>query len=992
MVNYENLRRKFPNRDPRKAANKAAIRAIAREYERKRAELGDGPPLMRKGIVFYAVVIIGLLMLGSLVLSATGRGGRERTSKALLQANRSVESLAKALGRYRFHVGEYPTTGQGLPALAAIMPHVKGWNGPYTSKIVPDPWGHDYVYELGADGEPVLYSPGPDGKAGTTDDILPDRKLFGEAFADTTWTNRWMPYQLRGLVVAPDEEAKRRIQAEVRQLYGEGAVEIEGEKVLSDGWEFKLDWKDTSPASRRIDGDGLWHPVRIPHDWAIEGPFAADLKDGNTGKLPWRGKGSYRLFLDIPSAAKGRFVALRFGGVMSRPEVFLNGERVGGWDYGYMSFEVDVSGRVRFGERNELLVKVDTTSHHSRWYPGAGIYRDVKLVIEDPEDRALYGSVKITTPKISAEEATVRVEYLTPVTSTVIVNEFTVKNPRFWDVNDPYLYTTRICGKDYRYGIRRAEFTADDGFHLNGRRVQLRGVNLHSDLGPLGMAFSRDAMRRQLERMKDMGVNALRTSHNACDPQVLDLCDELGIVVWNECFDKWDGTAGIRADEKLEEVVSRNLRQFVRRDRNHPSVVVWSIGNEIRPADENDIWGITGSKDNLYAPGTTRERCRLFREAVRSEDATRPVGMGCCFQSAIAKGHYDDLDLTGWNYGEQYRQMRGKYPAKPVVYSESASAFSSAGYYPDAVTVAPTNYGARLDIDAYDRCAASWADLADVEFVRMERDRYCAGEFVWTGIDYLGEPSPFGSASRSSYFGACDLMGMPKDRFYLYRSHWNDRAETVHLLPHWNWDGREGQRIPVACYTSGDEAELFLNGESQGRRKKALGALPEIVNGAGFRNHPGYYGVLDRYRLTWEVPYEAGEIKVIAYRNGRPVGEASRRTAGPAAAVRLVPERAELPVDGIGFVGVELVDAQGTPLPLAEDRVEFAVEGPGEILAVGNSSEYAGDSFRATGSHPLHFGRAAVVVRRLPGPATPVVLKASAKGVTAARVELPIAR
>ena len=742
---------------------------------------------------------------------------------------------------------------------------------------------------------------------------------------------------------------------------------VEGESVLHDGWEFSHDQKE-------------WKGVRVPHDWAIAGPFDPEIDHG-TGMLPWQGVGYYRRTLELSPDSAGKFVALRFGGVMARPEVFLNGEKVGGWDYGYMSFEVDISTKLKFGKKNELLVKVDTTKHKSRWYPGAGLYRDVKLVVEDAKNRAIWGSVKITTPEITPERAKVRVEYLTPASESPIVNEFEVERPVLWDVTNPKLYETTICGKKYRYGIRTAEFTVNDGFHLNGRRVQLKGVNLHSDLGPLGMAFDKGAMRRQLEVMKDMGVNALRTSHNAPAEEVLDLCDEMGIVVWNECFDKWDGTAGITADDSLEECVSRNLKQFVRRDRNHPCVVCWSIGNEIMPKGQTADW----NDNKPYEQGVTAERCALFRKAVLSEDMTRPVGVGCCYLESVGRGDYAAMDLTGWNYMRKYATMKEKYPDKPLVYSESASAFSSWGYFPAVPSTTPTNYDWQtvVDIDAYDRCSARRTDIPDMEFARMEQDRFVAGEFVWTGIDYLGEPAPGYKLCRSSFFGICDLCAMPKDRYWLYRSYWNDRKDTVHLLPHWNWDGREGEKVTVMCYTSGDEAELFVNGESVGRRKKVKDAGAVVG-----KDDPNYYKVTERYRIFWEVPYKPGEIKVVAFRNGRPIGEDSRKTAHKAAAVKLTPEQLELADDELGFVKVELEDDNGTVLPLAKDRVNFKLEGPGEIVAVGNGSHSGLDSFAETSSHPLYYGRALVIVRRTGGSGLPLKLTASAPAVRSATVTL----
>ena len=993
MVDYAELRKKFPTRDPQKRKRVAAIKAIAREYELKRAELGGlKAPVMKKGVVFYAVVVIGLLMLGALVLSATGRGGKARVSRAMLDVRKSMDALAVALGRYRYHVGEYPSTEEGLEALASTTIRHKGWNGPYIRQVVKDPWGHAYVYVRNGEAEnPTLYSKGPDGLAGTTDDILPDPALFDAPFRDTTWTQGWMPYQLRGYVLAPDEKTKAAIEREVEE-YRNPAVGVTRETVLVGGWEFAEAWKDTCPAAHNPpaapylpDSTNLvWKEVRVPHDWAISGPFSADPRTGDTARLPWRGLGYYRRTLEVPAEAKGSFVALRFNGVMARPQVFLNGEKVGSWDYGYMSFEVDISDKVRFGGKNELLVIADTSWHRSRWYSGAGLVREVRLVVEDMEDRMIYNSLKITTPVVTEESATVCVEYDTPFGA--VSNELVIAAPILWSPERPFLYQYRICDKIYRYGIRTAEFTADDGFRLNGRRYQLKGVNLHSDFGPLGAAFDREAARRQLATMKDMGVNAIRTAHNPPDPQFLDLCDEMGFVVWDEAFDKWDDTADSTKDGLgLEELVTRNLRQLVRRDRNHPSVICWSIGNEILAADENDLWGATAEdRARPYVTGVTRERCKAFCAAVREEDSTRPVTMACCFQSLIEKGLLEDFDLTGWNYRGQYAAMHARYPAKPVVCSESASAYSCRGSYRQPPATNATDYGESGDIDAFDRCCAAWADLADADLARMERDRYCAGEFAWNGIDYLGEACPFSNVSRSTYFGICDLCVFPKDRYYLYRSVWNDRSETVHLLPHWNWEGREGDPVTVACYTSGDEAELFVNGESAGRRKKA--PLPDVILKPG---EPGYEKVCDHYRLTWEVPYEPGEIKVIAYRNGSPIGEDVRHTAYKAFAVRLTAEKEALANGEIGFVKVELADEYGTALPLADDRVNFALEGPGEIVAVANGNPHAFESFAETGSHPLYYGQAAVVVRRTGGSGLPLKLTASVPGLRTATVSLP---
>lgn len=742
MVDYNALKKKFPTKDPQKKKKLAAIKAIKREYAAKRAALGGGAPNLKKGVVFYAVVILGLAILGSLVLSVTGKGGPREISRAQLLVRKSIDSVAVALGRYRYHVGSYPSNEEGLEALAAITPRKKGWNGPYVNHVVKDPWGHDYVYVNNGENEyPTLYSKGPDGKAGTTDDVLPDRALYDAPFKDTSWTKGWMPYYLRGYVLAPDKRTKSAIEEEVKAVLAAEQGPAEGEFILRDGWEFS---RDTT------NGDGRC--LRT---------------------------------VELPLGSAGKFVALRFCGVMASTEVFLNGEKVGGCDDGCTSFEVDISAKIKFGEKNELLVKSSAAKRNVLLNSCADVCRSVTLVVEDAEDRAIWGSVKITTPEITPERAKVRVEYLTPVSENQIVNEFEVERPVLWDVVNPKLYETTICGKKYRYGFRTAEFTENDGLRLNGRHVQLKGVNLNPDFGQLGMSFDKGALRRLLATLKDMGANAIRMPNNPPADEVLDLCDEMGIMVLASLPEK-----------------------------SNPCVVALPQAANLEAVDE-----------------------------------------------------------------------------------------------------------------LLDACA------------------------------------------------------MPKERYWLYRSQWNDRKDTILLLPHWNWDGREGEKVTVVCCTSGDEAELFVNGESAGRRKKAKDAGTVVGKDA-----PNYYKVTERYRLVWEVPYEPGEIKVIAFRNGRTMGEDSCKTAYKAAAVKLTPEQSELADGELGFVKVEIEDDDGTVLPLAKDRVNFKLEGPGEIVAVGNGSHNGLDSFAETSSHPLYYGRALVIVRRTGGSGLPLKLTASAPSVRFASV------
>ena len=935
-----------------------------------------------------------------------------------------------------------------------------------------------------------------------------------------------------------------------------GAV-VGGERDVSlagTGWKFTKDPTCELRAEAVNFDDSGWECVRVPHDWAISGPFDESM-DGGSGKLPWKGVGWYRRTFTLEPGDAGASVSLDFDGVMASPEVYVNGQKAGGWDYGYASFRVDATPFVKFGEKNIIAVRASTLDHHSRWYPGAGIYRKVVLKLRNPAHFA-YNGIFVTTPEVSRDAATVNVAWelagsvptgaevkvavfgpccrgfplsnaggLPKVVGTVPAEKGSLswqeEKPALWDVETPNLYEAEVSlvnggetlsRERVRFGIRTIAFPvatgsltndwASNGFHLNGRRVQLKGVDLHSDLGLLGMAFDKSAMRRQLALMKDMGANALRTSHNCPAPEVLDLCDEMGIVVWDECFDKWDGTAGRRKNENLEEYVARNLQAFVKRDRNHPCVVIWSMSNEIGEG----------------ANGLTRERCRLFREKMREFDTTRPIGNGNIYfmshQNVLDKEIYADLDITGWNYGACYRPVKAKYPAKPIVYSESASAFSTYGFYLNPPPDGKRNFANnQFQVDSYDHNAGP--DIADVEFNYMEQDRYVCGEFVWTGIDYLGEPTPFAKESRSSYFGIVDLTGVPKDRYYLYRSHWNKKDETVHILPHWNWKGHEGKSVPVYVYTSGDCAELFLNGRSLGIRKKGesvfskqrnllagarvsasstevdkgnlekyatdgdgttrwcacsshfpewlqfdmgenrtfstvtidfegdykkyayelqasldgnvwtnvfakekggegrpvfekpitarhLRALVTDANNgwASIREicayearldvppYSSYYNVCGKYRLRWfDVPYEPGELRAVAYRGGKRIGETVMRTAGDPAALKLTvePKLADDP-GALAWVQVDVVDARGVRNPLAMNRVNFRLDGPGKILGVGNGNPHEFEAFTKTASHPLFFGKAMAVVRR-DGPGE-LTLTVSSEGLTPARAAI----
>lgn len=620
-------------------------------------------------------------------------------------------------------------------------------------------------------------------------------------------------------------------------------------RLINDHWEFRQGKLD-DPA-RAADPGPEWKSVHLPHDWAIAGPFMPEVS-GEQGKLPWRGEGWYRKSLRLKPAdlAGGRRAILLFDGVMANPVVSVNGHRAGSWKYGYNSFHLDITPFVRPGD-NLVTVHASTLDHHSRWYPGAGIYRKVSLILADAVHVPVWG-VQVTTPEITetmakvfvrtevvnrggeATRVEVRTQLLDPegvqigssITPLEIeagataIGETTldVPNPKRWDVLHPHLHTIAttlhrdgiaIDQTETRFGIRTIRWTADDGFHLNGRRVQLQGVCLHHDNGALGAAEYRDALARKLLIMRGMGVNAIRTSHNAPAPELLELCDEMGLLVIDELFDKYGPTASVNTDtaDYIENHAAAEVENFVRRDRNHPSVVLWSIGNEV-PDILND--------KTPRAKELMEKLVGMFRQW----DTTRPTNMACHITNGAVNGSLDPVDSSGWNYGQKYLRARERYPDKPLIYTESASAFSTRGFYAFPHPKNRNDFHPEFTESSYDLTSATWSDIPDVEFMRMERDRYIAGEFVWTGFDYLGEPTPHTKNARSSYFGIVDLAGLKKDRYFLYRSHWLPEEPTLHILPHWTWPDRIGLAVPVYVYTNGDEAELFLNGRSLGRRAK----------------------------------------------------------------------------------------------------------------------------------------------------------------------------
>lgn len=818
----------------------------------------------------------------------------------------------------------------------------------------------------------------------------------------------------------------------------------EWDTAINFGWKFAKG--NHQSAIEPSFNDSLWESIDLPHDWAISGPFGSLDSSGHTGKLPWRGEGWYRKSFELPANIEGKHLQFLFDGVMANPTIYLNGEKVGSWRYGYNSFWVDATEAAKFGETNVLTVHADTRQHHSRWYPGAGIYRKVSMRLVDPVHIPVWG-VYITTPEIKENEATVLTNIeianktneaksvtleinISDPSGTIVANvskeiginegetaiserKIKIEAPLLWDIESPNLYTCQTILKvnnkavqtdETNFGIRTFKWTANDGFHLNGRRVQLQGVNLHHDQGPLGAAFFPRAMERQLEIMQDMGVNSLRTSHNACAPEVLDLCDKMGIIVFNELFDKYGPTASVECStgEYVDNYAEAEVTNFVRRDRNHPSVLLWSIGNEI-PDLLND------------SDGKAAEHISNMVKYFKKHDDTRPTTMGCHIPwvSVGNKHILDALETSGWNYGRRYVTTRKAYPNMPLIYSESASAFGTRGAYKLELPKSKTDWGTNDgEITSYMLTSAKWSDIPEIEFEYMRIDTFMAGEFVWTGFDYLGEPTPYqlgewlkgvtredGALARSSYFGIVDLAGLPKDSYYNYRSLWNKKENTVFLAPHWNWSGHEGEGIPVFVYTNGDEAELFLNGKSLGKKKKinpdstklsqSIANSFEFVVTEGDKENP-YYDIVDAYRIRWfDIPYEPGELKAVAYKNGERIGETTVKTAGEAKELKLTPDRTNLKADGMGlcYVTIEMVDENGTVCPLAMDNLEFSVEGAAKLMGVANGNQMGHDSF-TDNTHPLFFGKAVAVLRNIPGESGEATLKVKSEGGIESQIEV----
>lgn len=788
------------------------------------------------------------------------------------------------------------------------------------------------------------------------------------------------------------------------------------EYLLEKGWKFTKG--EVSNAEAPAFNDTKWETVTIPHDWAIFGPFdknndlqnvavtqnfetQASLKTGRTGGLPYVGTGWYRTtFHSTP----GKQTTLIFDGAMSEARVFVNGKEACFWPYGYNSFYCDVTGLVNEdGKNNVLAVRLENRPQSSRWYPGAGLYRNVHVVTTEKIHVPVWGT-QITTPFVKDEYASVCLHTtilnagkteLTVTTDIVdadgqvvstktnkgyinhdqpFTQNFIVEQPKLWSPETPVLYkaVSKIYAGDTlldtyttRFGIRTIEYVPDKGFYLNGKRRKFQGVCNHHDLGPLGAAVNVAALRHQLTLLKDMGCDAIRTSHNMPAPELIELCDEMGFMMMLEPFDEWDIAKCDNGYHRFfNEWAEKDMVNMLRQYRNNPCVVMWSIGNEV-PTQ----WSPEGYKV-----------AKFLQDICHREDPTRPVTCGMDqVKSVLANGFAAMLDIPGLNYrAHMYDEAYERLPQNLILGSETSSTVSSRGVYKFPVE---RKAGAMYDdhqSSSYDLEYCSWSNIPDIDFARAEDHDWTIGQFVWTGFDYLGEPSPYDTnawPNHSSMFGIIDLASIPKDRYYLYRSVWNKEAETLHILPHWNWEGREGEKTPVFVYTNYPSAELFINGKSYGRQTKRKDGTVE-----------------NRYRLMWyDAVYQPGEVKVVAYdEQGNPAAEKTIRTAGKPHHIELVTDRTSLQVDGkdLAYITLRIVDKDGNLCPNDGRLVNFKVKGAGKYRASANGDPTCLDLFHKPEMHA--FGGMLTVIVQSGEKVGDIELQATAKGVKAGIIRIPV--
>ncbi len=791
---------------------------------------------------------------------------------------------------------------------------------------------------------------------------------------------------------------------------------------FNDGWKFKLG--DNAEASQADFKDADWRSVRVPHDYSIEGPPGADpsTMEGPFDRKSPAGAGGgylnapiawYRKTFTLPASAKGQRVGIIFDGVYMNSDIYLNGKLLGNHPYGYTPIYYDLTDNLKFDGPNVLAVRCNVQQPCSRWYSGAGIYRPVWLTITNPVHIAPWGTYlttekkgdnefeltvhttvrndsdeakqcKVTTKVVgplaasakdsttgkSIAEATSEEQSVPAHGEAQIIAKCKVPNVKLWSIDEPQLYraATSVAanGKEVDavsdpLGFRTFEFTKDDGFHLNGKRVQIYGVCDHHDLGALGSAVNRRTLERQLELLKQMGCNSIRTSHNPPTPELLELADQMGFVVMDEAFDEWKrGKTRYGYGRFFDDWSERDLVAMIHRDRNHPSIVMWSIGNEI-PEQSPPRGQQTG-------PGA--EMAMRLSDIAHREDPTRPTTSACNSPGpAISTGFADALGVMGINYN--IRPFYDSIKGRNLVASETASALSTRGEYGlylDDNGQVQINIRPDHQCTSYDLDKPQWGHTAETSLMALKSHPSIAGEFVWTGFDYIGEPTPYSWPSRSSYFGIIDLAGFPKDRFYLYQSTWTDKP-MVHLLPHWNWEQFAGKEIPVWAFTNADSVELFLNGKSLGSRE-----AKDLV----------------RLHYEWKVPFEQGTLKAVAKKDGKVVATDEVVTAGAPAKIELVADRATIHADGddLSFVTARVVDKDGHVCPNADNTISFAITGAADVVATDNGDPINLESFQNK-SHKAFHGLALAIVRAQDKPGA-VKLTATAEGLASASIPIEL--
>lgn len=787
------------------------------------------------------------------------------------------------------------------------------------------------------------------------------------------------------------------------------------EQLLEEGWRFTKG--DVTDAATPGFDDSRWESVTVPHDWAIYGPFSrendlqnvavtqnfetqASIKTGRTGGLPYVGVGWYRTTFDTKPDQE---VTLVFDGAMSEARVYVNGQEAYFWPCGYNSFYCNVTRLINpDGRNNTLAVRLENRPQSSRWYPGAGLYRNVHVITTNRIHIPVWGT-QITTPHVADDyasvclrtsvensgqkELTLVTEILSPEGKTVATKEnkgfinhgqpftqnFVVERPALWSPESPSLYraVTKVYVEDKltdtyttRFGIRSIEYVADKGFYLNGKLRKFQGVCNHHDLGPLGAAINVKALRHQLTLLKDMGCDAIRTAHNMPAPELVALCDEMGFMMMIEPFDEWDIAKCDNGYHRFfNEWAERDMVNMLRHYRNHPCVVMWSIGNEVPTQCSPEGYKVA----------------KFLQDICHREDPTRPVTCGMDqVDCVLDNGFAAMLDIPGFNYrAHRYTEAYERLPQNLVLGSETSSTVSSRGVYKfPAQRKADAKYDDHQS-SSYDLEYCSWSNIPDMDFALADDYNWTLGQFVWTGFDYLGEPSPYDTdawPNHSSMFGIIDLASIPKDRYYLYRSLWNRNEETLHILPHWNWEGHEGEKVPVFVYTNYSSAELFVNGKSYGKQTK------------------NNQTVENRYRLMWhDVVYEPGEVKVIAYdRNGKAMAEKVIRTAGKPHHIELSTPHHTLNADGkdLAYVTLRIVDKDGNLCPTDGRLVNFNVKGAGRYRASANGDPTCLDLFHLPRMHA--FNGMLTVILQASKEAGTMELKASAKGLKSGSIQIDV--